>query len=333
MSLSSLMTRLRRASLFWRVLAVNVAVLAVATTALALSPATVSQPVAVREAVVLTAGIAAMLFANAVLLRRATAPLARLTRTMRAVDPLRPGHRLPTDDAVAEVAALTASFNDMLDRLESERRDSARRALAAQEGERRRVARELHDGVGQELTGVVLQLERTVRETPPGTVRDLVGESREAVRGSLEDVRRIARELRPEALDDLGLRAALAALVSTVATRTGLEIDARISADLPELGPDIDLVVYRVAQESLTNVARHADAEHVRLTLDAQDRLLALRVADDGRGMETPSGAQLNGIRGMRERAVLVGAQLAIESAPGRGTVVRLSVPLTGEPA
>ena len=313
--------------LFWRVFAVNAAVLAVATAALAFSPATVSQPVAVKEAVVLGFGIAAMLVANFLLLRRAVSPLMRLAGTMRTVDPLRPGQRLPVEGAGAEVLLLTRSFNDMLDRLESERRDSARRALAAQESERRRVARELHDGVGQELTGVVLQLERTAREAPAGAIRDLIVESREGVRGSLEDVRRIARELRPEALDDLGLRAALAALLSAVASRTGIEVDGRIAPELPPRGADVDLVIYRVAQESLTNVARHAQASHVEVALQASDGRVVLRVRDDGRGIDPATAGPPNGIRGMRERAVLIGAELAVESEPGAGTEVRLAIP------
>jgi two-component system, NarL family, sensor histidine kinase UhpB len=312
--------------LFWRVLATNAAVLALATTALAVSPATVSQPVAVREAIVLSVGIAVMLVLNLVLLRRALAPLQRLTRVMRSVDPLRPGHRIPVYGPDAEVAALTESFNDMLDRLETERRDSALRALAAQEGERRRIARELHDEIGQALTAVLLQLERTARAVPDGGVQVLVVEAREDVRDALDDVRRIARELRPEALDDLGLASALAALTVSLAERADVCFDRRIDRDLPELSPEVELVLYRVAQESLTNVARHADASNVELSLTRVDGGIELRVRDDGRGFDSSSAGPINGIRGMRERAVLIGARLALDSRPGDGTEVRLRV-------
>ena len=124
------------------------------------------------------------------------------------------------------------AFNEMIDRLERERRDSARRALAAQEGERARIARELHDEVGQALTAVVLQLERAARRAEP-PVRGEVEEAREAVRESLEEVREIARRLRPEALDDLGLASALAALTLDVSRRTGLRVERRIEPALP----------------------------------------------------------------------------------------------------
>lgn len=327
MRASNRQRRLRGVSLFWRVFATNAVVLAIATAALAVSPATVSQPVAVREAVVLVFGIAAMLVVNLLLLRRALAPLERLTRVMRSVDPLRPGHRIPVYGPDAEVAALTESFNDMLDRLESERRDSALRALAAQEGERQRIARELHDEVGQTLTAVLLQLERTAREVPAGDLGELVAAAREEVRTSLDDVRRIARELRPEALDDLGLASALTALSTALAERANVDVERDIQRDLPNFSSEVELVLYRVAQESLTNVARHAHASHVRLSLAREEDAVVLTVRDDGRGIQPPAPGSVNGIRGMRERAVLIGAQLSIDSGPGAGTEVRLRVP------
>ena len=171
---------------------------------------------------------------NLALLRRAFRPLGRLTAVMRGVDPLRPGERATIDEADPEVAELTAAFNDMLGRLEVERRESARRALAAQEGERRRIARELHDEVGQALTAVVLQLDRAGRGSAD---RAGVAEARETVRASLEEVRGIARRLRPEALDDLGLRSALAALTNDVTRRTGLQVERRIAPALPRWTP------------------------------------------------------------------------------------------------
>ena len=195
---------------------------------LVLTPATVSFPIALAELIVLVGGLGTMLALDLALLRRAFAPLRRLTTTMRSVDPLRPGGRAAPTSADREVAALTEAFNEMLDRLELERRDSAQRALAAQEAERRRVARELHDEVGQVLTGVVLQLDRLGRAACRLTQRADVEEAREAVRASLEDVRGIARRLRPEALDDLGLGSALAALANDVERRAGVRVDRTI---------------------------------------------------------------------------------------------------------
>jgi two-component system sensor histidine kinase UhpB len=311
-------------TLFWRVFATNAAVLVAAALVLVLSPITVSSPVAPTEVIVVIAGLAVMLVLDLVLLRRAFAPLGRLTAFMRRVDPLRPGERARLETADPDVRELTGAFNEMIGRVETERRDSARRALAAQEAERARVARDLHDEVGQALTAVVLQLERAARRAQP-PVREEVEEAREAVRESLEEVREIARRLRPEALDDLGLASALAALTLDVSRRTGLRVERRIASGLPELSSEEELVVYRVAQEGLTNVARHAATERATVSLDARDGQVTLEVRDDGEGFsrDAMSGS---GLRGMRERALLVGAELAVESHVGEGTVVRLSL-------
>ena len=185
--------------LLWRVFATNAAVLAAATLLLVVSPATVSFPIALAELVVLAGGLSAMPALDLVLLRRAFGPLRRLTATMRDVDPLRPGGRAPVSTSDPDVAELTGAFNEMLDRLELERRDSARRALSAQESERRRIARELHDEVGQVLTAALLQLERLQRDIDDRHRRALQ-DTREAVRRSLEDVRAIASRLRPSTI-------------------------------------------------------------------------------------------------------------------------------------
>jgi two-component system sensor histidine kinase UhpB len=276
---------------------------------------TVSFPIALAELVALGGGLAAMLVLDLALLRRAFRPLGRLTSVMKAIDPLYPGERASVDVADPEVAELAAAFNEMLDRLELERRQSARRALAAQEGERRRIARELHDEVGQALTAAVLQLDRAERD------RGEVVEARETVRSSLEEVRGIARRLRPEALDDLGLASALAALTNDVVRRTGLLVERRIVPGLPALDPDEELVIYRVAQEALTNVVRHAGVPRARLGLGIREGRVELEVADAGRGFD---GAEGSGLLGMRERALLIGAELDVLSAFGEGTTVRL---------
>jgi two-component system sensor histidine kinase UhpB len=311
-------------TLQWRVFATNAAVLIVATLILAITPLTVSFPIALAELIALVGGLAAMLALNLVLLRRAFRPLGRLTVMMRGVDPLRPGERAAIEAADPEVAELTAAFNDMLGRLEAERRDSARRALTAQEQERRRIARELHDEVGQALTAVVLQLDHVGRGAN-AAIQDDVVHAREAVRSSLEEVREIARRLRPEALDDLGLPSALAALTNDITRRTRLPVERRIASPLPPLAPDEELVVYRVAQEALTNVVRHAAAAHAHLALGVRDGRVELEVRDDGGGFDSRSAADGAGLLGMRERAVLVGAELEVSSsASGRGTTVRL---------
>ncbi|MGW7672256.1 two-component system sensor histidine kinase UhpB [Streptomyces sp. 3212.3] len=307
--------------LFWRIFLLNVVVL-ICATALLLGPVTVSSPVLLTEAAVLTAGLAAMLVANAVLLRIGLAPLQRLTRAMTAIDLLRPGAR-PVVAGHGEVAELITTFNSMLDRLETERATSAARALSAQEAERHRIAQELHDEVGQTLTAVLLELKRVADHAPPALGADL-HRVQESTRAGLDEIRRIARRLRPGVLEDLGLVSALKALANEF-TRPGLAVRHRIDTDLPPLSRDVELVLYRVAQESLTNAARHAGARRVDLSLRRTPAGVELVIRDDGRGIDgAPEGA---GISGMRERALLIGATLTLAPGPDGGTEVRLTVP------
>jgi two-component system sensor histidine kinase UhpB len=246
---------------------------------------------------------------------------------MRQHDPLSPGVRPPLVGGPLFVACARA-FNDMLDRLELERRESARYALMAQEEERLRIARELHDEVGQTLTGVMLQIEGLALAIPD-ELRPQLDELRETARHGTEEVRRIARQLRPEALEELGLPSALGALARGFGEHARIPITRRVQSDLP-LSQEQELVVYRVAQEALTNIARHAGATRVLLELQCNNGTTVLRVRDDGRGVSPASLLSSNGIRGMRERAMLIGANLVIESPPGGGTEVRLTIPPDG---
>lgn len=317
------MTKPTGVSLFWRVFATNALVLALAAAALVLSPATISFPVALTEAVVLTAGLGVMLVLNVALLRRALSPLEELQALMRGADLLRPGARAAVRGAAPELRAVAETFNEMVERLETERRESASRALAAQEGERLRIAQELHDEVGQRLTAVMLQLDGLARSETGAVLAD----AREGVRESLDEVRMIARRLRPEALDVLGLASALAALTNSLGRAGDVTIERRIDPSLPSLSPDAELVVYRVAQEALTNVLRHADCGEAHLELRRFGRAVELEVADAGGGFDPAKVPEGAGIRGMRERALLAGAVVEIETAPGAGTTVTLSVP------
>jgi two-component system sensor histidine kinase UhpB len=311
----------------WRIFVVNAAILVVAAVALAFSPATVSFPIALTEGIVLTVGLVAILLVNLFLVRRSFAPLERLTRLMRRVDLLQPGQRLDVSGP-EEVRELGAVFNEMLDRLERERHESGWDALKAQEEERRRVAQELHDEVGQALTAVMLQIGRLAKKAPEELTHELQ-ETLDTTRASLDDVRRIAKQLRPEALDDLGLVPALNALATTFAERTGLRIGRRLPANPPALGKEDELVLFRVAQEGLTNAARHAGTSRVDLSLEETSAGIVLRVRDYGVGFD--GGSAGGGIRGMRERALLIGADLSIRSAQGGGTEVTLSLPLKRE--
>ncbi len=310
--------------LFWRVFAANASVLVLAFAGLVLAPVTVSVPVGAGELLVLAVGLVALLAANVVLLRPAFAPLEHLAETMRLHDPLAPGRRAEVSGGPI-VVALAQTFNDMLDRLESERRESARQALLVQEAERRRIARELHDEVGQTLTGVILQIEGLAAGIPD-ELRGQLDELRETARLGTEEVRRIARRLRPDALEELGLQSALAALASSFEQQARLPVLRRLEQAVI-VSPEEELVIYRVAQEALTNVARHSRATTVELQLGETRERIVLTVRDDGRGMPEGAATSSHGIRGMRERAMLVGATLVIDSRPGSGTLIELSIP------
>jgi two-component system sensor histidine kinase UhpB len=312
----------RAIPLFWQLFIPNAAVLIAACVFLIAAPPNGRVPI-------LVSGLIVMLVTDLVLMRWAFAPLQRLFALMRRVDPLRPGRRLSVGGPESEVTELTRAFNDMLDRLEDERRDSARRALAAQEAERRRVATELHDEVGQTLTAVMLELDRMARAAPAEMHQELAY-ARETAAASLEDVRRIARRLRPEALDDLGLVSALINLCERIEQATGVTLERRLDRSLHKLSGEAELVIYRIAQESITNAVRHSGATRIELALESTDPGVRLCVEDNGEGFDAAGDGGEGGIRGMRERALLIGARLDISAAPARGTRVVLQVDAEG---
>lgn len=314
------------AALFRRVFLINGLIFALGTLILALSPATVSARIKLTEIPVLVVGLAIMLTANALLLRSSLAPLDRLAASMRRVDPPHRSDRVD-DRGTGDLHHLIASFNAMLDRLETERTTASASALAAQENERQRIARELHDEIGQTLTVALLTLKRAV-DRAPASIRPELEATQETVRAGLDEVRDIARRLRPDALEDLGLHSALSALCSEFGQATGIAVVKHIALQSARLPPDVELVCYRIAQESLTNVARHAAARKVWLDLHTAPGRLNLRIADDGRGGAATGAVRAAGINGMRERALLIDASLTITSPEGEGTEVLLAVPL-----
>jgi two-component system, NarL family, sensor histidine kinase UhpB len=313
-----------RPSLFRRVFLVNGGLLVLVAALLLFTPVTISAPIALTEAIIVVVGLLLTLMANVVLLRRAVAPLERLSRRMEMVDLLRPGQRLAvvSDD---EVGRVVQAFNRMLARLEAERRESGRRALAAQEAERVGIARNLHDEVGQVLTGVLLHLDSIAAAAPEH--REQIDEAKQAVRRALDEVRRISRELRPEMLEHLGLVSALTELSTGFARVSGVQVERSFDHALPPLTADAELAIYRIAQEALTNVARHAGATRVSVSLHATVDSVVLEVTDDGRGLPAGAATEHGGLRGMRERAVLVGGALAIKPGSTGGVSVRLEVP------
>lgn len=319
----------RYLSLLHRIAGINalLVIAAVAVTIVVLAPGRISALARSEEAAVVLAAVALVVIANVLLLRRVVGPVQALTAFARQVDYANLGQRMPGAEPTSEAGELALTFNEMLTRIEVERRESTGRVLRAQEAERLRIAQELHDQVGQELTAVLLGLSRVTARVP-ANVREDALTVQDAVRHSLEDVRRIAVELRPEALDDLGLATALAVLCERFSAQLDLDVVGYVAHDLPPLPAEVELVVYRVAQEALTNVARHSASSRAELTLTRTEARLLLRIRDDGLGLSADS-VPGTGMRGMRERAALIGASLTIGNRRGEsGCEVRLEVPL-----
>ena len=310
-----------------RVALASTVVLVVIFVLLLITPVTVSAPIRLTEALVLVGGLTASLVLNLLLIRRALAPLNSLASQMQEIDLREPTQLQISDTDASAVAAFVDAFNAMLERLAEERRLGARAALTAQERERLRVGRALHDEAGQSLTAIALEVERLARQSSPEQ-REQLQALAVQLHDSLDDIRRISRQLRPEALEDLGLVNALIALSTRVSQQGGISIDRHLSAELPELSEELELVIYRVAQEALTNVLRHAEATRCRIDLAANGDVIELTVSDDGRGLPKQVDAETIGIEGMRERALLVGGSLSVAARNDGGTEVRMRIPV-----
>jgi signal transduction histidine kinase len=222
-------------------------------------------------------------------------------------------------------AARAAVAVDLSERVAS---DALRRVVSAQELERQRLARELHDETGQALTSILLGLKRVEDAKSAPEASAAVGELRELVGTTLQDVRRLAVELRPKALDDFGLVSALERLVETFHEQTGIQVDLEPRLGEERLSPDVETALYRITQEALTNVVKHAQANRVSIVLTRRMGSISAVIEDDGRGFgEGEAGENGLGLLGMRERIALVGGRLSVESSPGAGTTLSIEVP------
>lgn len=276
-------------------------------------------------------GVAAVLglLANLVLLKARFTPLERLIEDMEKVDLSRPRANVPSSidgkGETAEVERIELAFLRMLRRLEAERRRTSSAALRAQEEERARLARDLHDEVNQALTGVLLRLE-AARESAPPELEAELGETRSLANQAMEELLSLARQLRPTALDDLGLEAAVAGQVEELGRHRETETRFEAEGDFSDLDGDVQLVVYRVAQEALSNAARHSEAGSIDVALHRRGGGVELKVSDNGRGFSFAAAETGLGIAGMRERALLVDGEVEIHSRPGEGTTVWLRI-------
>ena len=284
---------------------------------------------------ILALAVVLSLCVNLWMLQRRFAPLERLIKRIESIDPAEPAsHQLPDKDPVEEIDKLSRSFNLLLERIEEERRRSGTLAMRAQEEERRRLARDLHDEVNQALTAILLRLEALAQDSPETRV-DEVTELKRLVNQAMEELLNLARQLRPSALDDHGLMPAVEAQLKRFSARTGIEVTLNAEGDPDALPEDVQTAVYRILQEALANIGRHAGATAVAVDIEADGERLELRVRDDGEGFDPAAttrhaaggghGAGL-GLSGMAERARLAGGELDVRSAPGGGTTVTLRI-------
>jgi len=284
------------------------------------------------------------LLINVLLLRASFRPLFSLLSTIRAVSKGKTDERACISQSDAEINELAQAFNGMLDRLEATRREQGMLILQAQEEERRRLALELHDESSQNLTALLIHIEilNQSLQALPGTT--IANEARKQLEGelqyleglsqhTLENIRTLAQQLRPGVLDDMGLHAAFRWLVEDARQRLHLDVELHIKAveDTSRRckGPSLyETALFRIAQESLTNVARHAHAQHVSILLTREQDGICLQVRDDGCGFDLAQQHAGLGIFGMRERASLLGGTLQIQSQRGQGTTVQAILPL-----
>jgi two-component system sensor histidine kinase UhpB len=278
---------------------------------------------------ILALAIVLSLCVNVWMLQRRFRPLEALIDRIERADPTEPAALdVSVPEPIEEIDRLGKSFTRLLDRVEEERLRSGQLVLRAQEEERRRLARDLHDEVNQALTAILLRLEALAHDSPPERAAE-VAELKRLVNQAMEELLNLARQLRPSALDDHGLVPAIEAQLKRFAARTGVEARLRTEGDPATLGEDRQIAIYRVAQEALANVGRHAGATAVEIELDAFADGAELRVRDDGEGFDpgvvartgSENGGGL-GLSGMAERARLAGGELQVLSAPGGGTSV-----------
>jgi len=282
---------------------------------------------------ILALAIVLTLCVNMWMLQRRFAPLERLIRRIEGIDPAEPaGHQLPGHDPVEEIDKLSRSFNRLLERIEEERRKAGTLAMRAQEEERRRLARDLHDEVNQALTAILLRLEALAQDSPARV--DELNELKRLVNQAMEELLNLARQLRPSALDDHGLMPAVETQLKRFSARTGVEVTLNADGEPDLLPEDVQTAVYRILQEALANIGRHAGATAVGVDVEVDEDRMELRIRDDGAGFDPVTvsrhdsegpGAGL-GLSGMSERARLAGGELDVRSSPGVGTTVTLRI-------
>ncbi len=279
-------------------------------------------------------GILLSIVVNFVLLKIAFDPLTRLRDTMRRVAAGDMSLRAPISGYDPDADELATTFNGMLARLDETTRSRAAQILRAQEEERKRIARELHDETSQALTSLTVSLALIEQGTSDPTARERVAHAREVAHQTLRAIRNLSLDLRPSALDDLGLVPALRAYLKEYQQKYSIPVTLTIQGFKERLPSETETALYRIVQEGLTNSARHAGATQVAVDLTERDGAAYVRLQDDGRGFDAHAPAKKPGteggmgLMGMRERVTLLDGHIDITSQPGKGTTITVTIPL-----
>lgn len=335
-----LLSRIKRRPLFQKVIIANTALIAVGSmTGYYMEEKYFENGDIGFIALFLFSDMALSVLINYLLVKIAFRPLDDVTDTMKAIRAGHRGIRVPevTDDP--QIEELSKSLNSMLNSMDLQRKKAAASVIKAQEEERKRIARELHDETSQSLTGLVIGI-RMVQEIIPNDLPEVIerlGNINDLAHATLNEVHTMAIRLRPSVLDDLGLAAALRSYSKEFSEITGIKVEMQLLGMSQRLTPELETVLYRVVQEALTNVARHSGATNCRVTLKRRERSINGVIEDDGTGFDS-QGVMMSdekgrglGLHGMKERIELVGGSLEFDSRPNDGTSIFIEVPLKNE--
>lgn len=333
----SLLKRLLGISIFYKVLIANSFIIFVgATGGTWLATHLNSSPVATPMSLVgfIAAGWLISIVLNYLVLQIAFRPLIHLGRVMRRVQAGERSLRAPLTGIDSQADQLAGAFNMVLEALDDASRQRASQIINAQEQERQRIARELHDETSQVLTSLLISLAVLEKSIDSPEARERIADTRGLAHSTLRAIRTLSIDLRPSALDDLGLLPALRWYVKEYQKKCAIEVDFRSSGLKERLPAEMETALYRIVQECLTNTARHANAKKVSVALRESGEAVNATITDDGNGfdydalLKNPGQERGLGLAGMQERAVLLGGTLNITTKPGKGTTVKVSIPL-----
>jgi two-component system sensor histidine kinase UhpB len=276
---------------------------------------------------------------NFALLKLAFQPLTRLRETMQQVQVGELGMRAPVTGLDPDADQLANSFNTMLEALDDLSKSRAGQILRAQEQERKRIARELHDETSQVLTSLLISLALLEETVTSEEGRQRVADTRALAHQTLRAVRNLSIDLRPSALDDLGLLPALRWYIKEYQQKCAVEVEFTAHGLKQRLPAEMETALYRVIQESLTNTAKHAHARHAWVSLSEESGTIRARVRDDGQGFDAPAVLRTPwqdrglGLAGMQERVMLLDGSIKIESQPDQGTSIEVAIPVPAKDA